>query len=143
MNAIPVFSIFSAASELVVTALVLYVIISNMRGQVLRWKLLLAVLLFEVLVNVGYMIYRASHMAGETSEALSPLLRGLAGFHGALSLIMLLVLIQLSFLAYWQMQRGRQYFQEHRVISVLFIVVWLVSVLSGELFFALRYLAHY
>jgi hypothetical protein len=141
VSTIPLFSIFSAVSELVVTVAVLYVIISNMRGQILKWKLLLAVLLFEVFVNVGYMIYRMSHITGEAGESLSPLLRGLAGLHGALSLIMLLVLIQLSFLAYWEMRRGRQYFQEHRVLSVLFIIMWLVSVLSGELFFVLRYLS--
>lgn len=141
MKNIPVFSIFSAVSELAVTAAVLYVIISNMHGQALKWKLLLAVLVFEIFVNVGYMVYRASHIAAETSAALSPMLRGLAGFHGALSLLMLLVLIQLSFLAYWQMQRGRQYFQEHKIVSVLFIIWWLISVLSGELFFVLRYLS--
>jgi hypothetical protein len=141
VSTIPLFSIFSAVSELVVTVAVLYVIISNMRGQILKWKLLLAVLLFEVFVNVGYMIYRMSHITGEAGGSLSPLLRGLAGLHGALSLVMLLVLIQLSFLAYWEMRRGRQYFQEHRVLSVLFIIMWLVSVLSGELFFVLRYLS--
>lgn len=137
---IPLFSVFAALSEVIVTIAVLYVIISNMRGQVLKWKLLLAALLFEVLVNVSYMIYRASHITSETGETLSPMLRGLAGFHGALSLVMLLVLIQMSFLAYRQMHRGQQFFQEHRIASILFIVWWLISVFSGELFFVLRYL---
>lgn len=140
MNTIPLFSVFSAVSELVVTVAVLYVIISNMRGHALKWKLLLAALAFEIFANVSYMVYRASYIATGTDETLTPMLRGLAGFHGALSLVMLLVLIQMSFIAYRQMQCGRQYFREHKVVSILFIIWWLVSVLSGELFFVLRYL---
>lgn len=140
MNAIPAFSIFSAVSELLVTAAVLYVIISNMRGDVLKWKLLFGTLAFEIFVNVSYMFYRTSAIAAETTEALTPALRTLAAFHGGLSFVMLLSLIMLSFIAYRQALLGRHYFQEHKAVSVIFIVWWLISVGSGELLFVLLYL---
>ncbi len=140
MNGIPAFSIFSAISELFVTAAVLYVIISNMRGQTLKWKLLFGTLAFELFINISYMFYRTSAIAAENPENLAPTLRGLAAFHGALSLVMFLVLVMLSFVAYRHMHLGRHYFQEHKAISILFLVWWLISVGSGELFFVLRYL---
>ena len=40
---VPLFSIFSAVSELFVTAIVLYAIIKNMKGGPLPWKMLGAV----------------------------------------------------------------------------------------------------
>lgn len=140
MNGIPAFSIFSAISELFVTAAVLYVIISNMRGQALKWKLLFGTLAFELFINISYMFYRTSAIAAENAENLAPLLSGLAAFHGALSLVMFLVLIALSLAAYRQMHLGRHYFQGHKAISIIFLIWWLISVASGELFFVLRYL---
>lgn len=55
---IPAFSIFSAASELVVTAGVAIVVSRNWSRRKFPLALFLAVALFEALVNVAYMANR-------------------------------------------------------------------------------------
>jgi len=139
---IPTFSQVAAISELLITAAVLYVIISNLRGRPLAWKLLLAALLYESALNIPYMIRKLPVSEGGTSPAaeLSPALTALAAFHGMLSLLMFLALWVMGVIAYLHMRQGRRFFQEHPVLSLAFIAVWIISVASGELLFILRYL---
>lgn len=135
------FSTFSAISELFVTALVLYVIISNMRGESLRWKLLFGTLTFEILVNVAYMVNRTVVIATNHPAPLADWIGQLGAFHGILSLVMLIGLIIIAIIAFRASQRNIQYFQEHRTLSIVFIVLWLISVGSGEvLYFAVWHL---
>lgn len=135
---IPAFSIFSAVSELFVTAAVLYAVVRELRGGGLAWRLLGGVLLFEVLVNVVYMARRAAQADAE--EELSPLLRVLYPAHGMLSLLMLAALVVVYLLAVGDMRGGRAtWFRRHAGLTWGLIVLWVVSVLSGELIFVLRY----
>ena len=72
MNA-PPFSIFSAVSELFVTAGVLFVIRRNWTRRPFPFALFLGVALFEGLVNVLYMANRASEAsAGHAAAAALP-----------------------------------------------------------------------
>lgn len=136
---IPAFSIFSAVSELAVTAVVLYVVVRNLRGRPFEWKLLGAALVFEVCVNVVYMSIRAA----ETDQAsgLSTAMKVLAALHGILSLAMLIGLIGVYILAVVDTKSGREtWFRRNPGLTWAFIGLWLISVGSGEAFFALRYL---
>lgn len=129
------FSTFSALSELVVTALVLYVIFTSLRGGPLRWRLLAVTLTFELLVNVAYMVQRTVVVAVHHPNPLGEWLGVLGAFHGLLSLVMFLGLIAISILAYRAERRGESFFRRRRGLTWTFVVLWLVSVLSGEVIY--------
>jgi len=131
------FSTFSAVSELIVTAIVLYVIVSNLRGGPLRWKLLFGTLAFEVFVNVTYMVHRSVVITANHPDPLGDWVGILGAFHGVLSLIMLVGLLIMSGLAYRAARRGEAYFRNRRGLTHTFVALWVISVGSGELLYVL------
>ena len=138
MSDIPVFSIFSAASEIVVTIIVLYTVISNVMGKPLQWKLLGLCLMFELCVNVVYMVNRASvHDGG----ALPTHLKIMYATHGLLSLIMFVGLVLLYLVSTFDQKAGHPtWFQRHVGGTWAFVALWLISVGTGEAIFVERYL---
>ncbi len=141
MNA-PPFSIFSAVSELFVTAGVLFVIRRNWTRRPFPFALFLGVALFEGLVNVLYMANRASEAsAGHAAAAALPVGMKI-GFaaHGLLSLVGYVVFVILGALAHQEQRQGRWFFREHPKLTAAFLVLWTISIVSGEAIFALRYL---
>jgi hypothetical protein len=131
------FSTFAAISELIVTTLVLYVIIENLRGGPFRAGLLFGTLTFEVFVNVAYMINRSVVVATNNPNPLAHWVGLLGAFHGVLSLVMLIGLIVISVMAYRASKQGASFFRERRGLTHAFLVLWLISVTSGEvLYFA-------
>jgi uncharacterized membrane protein YozB (DUF420 family) len=136
---IPAFSIFSALSELVVTAGVLYIIRRNWTGRTFALWVFLAVALFEALVNVMYMAHRSAQVA-TAAEPIPPGLRLFFALHGMLSLLAYLVFVILGVLAYQEQRSGRFWFRDRPAVTWTFVVVWLVSVISGEVIFTVRYL---
>ena len=138
---IPAFSIFSAVSELFVTAGVLYVVRRNWTRRPFPFGLFLAVSLFEGLVNVMYMANRsASAAAPAAAEALSTTMKIGYAAHGLLSLIAYLVFVVLGTLAHQEQKAGRWFFPDHPRLTWTFLVLWAISIGSGEVIFALRYL---
>ena len=136
---IPPFSIFSAVSELFVTAGVIYVIARNWKQRPFPLVVFLAVALFEAFVNVLYMANRAASAATGTEAISTGIKIGFAA-HGMLSLLAYLVFVVLGVIA-WQDQRaGRFFFRERPGVTWTFLVVWAISIGSGEALFALRYL---
>lgn len=132
-----IFSTITAISELVVTAIVLFVIFDNVKGNPLRWKLLFGTLAFEVLVNVTYMVMRAVVVMENHPEPLGNWVTLLGAFHGILSLVMLIGLIVMSIFAYQASKQKIAYFREKRALTYLFVALWGVSIASGEvLYFA-------
>jgi len=136
---IPPFSLFSAISELVVTAGVLLVVSRNWKGRTFPLGLFLGIALFEALVNVMYMATRTAH-AASGAEPIAPGMRLAFALHGMLSLGAYLWFVVLGVIAWVNQQAGRFWFREHRVHTICFLVVWAISVLSGETIFVLRYL---
>jgi len=136
---IPPFSIFSAVSELLVTAGVLYVIRRNWTRRPFPFALFLAVAIFEATVNVLYMSGRASQ-AATGAETLAPALRLMFAAHGILSLLAYLVFVMLGVFAYQDQKQGRYFFPERPALTWTFLVVWAISIVSGEALFAWRYL---
>lgn len=138
MNA-PAFSIFSAVSELLVTAGVLWIVWRNWTRRTFPVPLLLVVALFEALVNVLYMANRASH-AASGRDAISTGMKLFYAGHGILSLLAYIVFVILALLAWQEQRAGRWFFRDHPAITWTFVVTWLVSIVSGEAIFVLRYL---
>ena len=138
---IPAFSVFSAVSELFVTAGVLYVIRRNWTRRPFPFALFLVVSLFEALVNVMYMASRsaAASSAGST-EAISTGMKIAYAGHGLLSLLAYLIFVVLGTLAYQEQKAGRWFFPSRPALTWSFLVLWLVSIGSGETIFVLRYL---
>lgn len=139
---IPAFSIFSAVSELLVTAGVLFVVRRNWTRRRFPFAVFLSVALFEGLVNVMYMAGRASEASA--AHAAAPVLpagmRIAFAAHGLLSLLAYLVFVVLGTLAHQEQERGRWFFRERPALTWSFLAVWTVSIVSGEVIFALRYL---
>ena len=138
---IPPFSIFSAVSELFVTAGVLFGVYRNWTRRPFPFSLFLAVSLFEALVNVMYMANRSAAAAAPgAAEVLSTALKIGFAAHGMLSLFAYVVFVVLGVLAYQEQRAGRWYFRDHPVLMWSFLVVWTISIGSGEVIFWLRYL---
>ncbi len=138
---IPAFSLFSALSELVVTAGVLYVVRRNWTRRTFPFALFLAVAIFEGTINVMYMAKRASE-ASAAHAVVSTLSTGMKlafATHGLLSLLAYLVFVVLGVFAHQEQQRQRWFFRERPALTWAFLVVWTISVVSGEVIFALRY----
>ena len=136
---VPAFSIFSAVSELLVTAGVAIVVSRNGSGRKFPLALFLAVALFEALVNVAYMANRTAR-AASGADTMSSTMRLAFALHGMVSLLAYLWFVVLGVIAAVQQQAGRFWFREHRLHTVLFLVVWTISVGSGEAMFVVRYL---
>src|SRR6185295_17375420 len=100
----------------------------------------LVVALFDALVNVLYMANRAAQAAAGPHAALSTGMKIFFAAHGMLSLLAYLVFVLLGVFAYQEQRVGRYFFRERPVLTWTFLVVWTVSIVSGEVIFALRYL---
>ena len=137
---IPPFSIFSAVSELFVTAGVFFVIRRNWTRRTFPFALFLTVALFEALVNVMYMANRSAAASAPGTAALSTGMKIGYAAHGLLSLVAYLVFVVLGTLAHQEQRAGRWFFRDHPGITWTFLVAWTISIASGELIFVLRYL---
>ena len=140
MAAIPAYSIFSAASELLVTVAVLYVVRRAYAHSDFRRGLLVVVLAFEAFVNISYMAYRMAVPSDGLAGA-PHWLTATAALHGLLSLGMFLFLLFLAAMAWRDDQRGENFFREHAGTTWAFVGLWMLSVASGEFLFAALYLA--
>jgi len=138
----PAFSVFSALSELLVTAGVLFVVRRNWTRRRFPFGVFLAVALFEGLVNVMYMANRASQASsGHAAASALPVGMKIAfAAHGLLSLLAYLVFVVLGTLAHQEQRQERWFFRDRPALTWTFLAVWTVSIVSGEVIFALRYL---
>jgi hypothetical protein len=138
MAAIPAYSMFSATSELLVTAAVFYVLWRAYARDDFRKGLLVAVLAFEALVNISYMAYRIAVPAA--AGGLPGWLTATAALHGILSLAMFLALLFFAAMAWRDDARGENFFREHKGATWAFAALWTVSIVSGEFLFVATYL---
>jgi hypothetical protein len=144
MAHIPAFSLFSAISELFVTAGVLYVVRTNWTRKPFPFAVFLGVALFEATVNVMYMANRAAEAsapgAAAAAAAMAPWMKIGFALHGILSLVAYLVFVVLGVFAYQEQKQNRWFFPERPALTWSFLVMWTISIVSGEVIFALRYL---
>jgi hypothetical protein len=140
MSLIPAYSVFSAGSELLVTAAVFYVVWRAWSRDDFRRGLLAVVLGFEALVNISYMAYRIV-VPARGAASVPGWLSATAALHGLLSLAMFLFLLFIAAMAWRDHERGRNFFRESPATTFAFVGLWLVSILSGEFLFVAFYLA--
>ncbi len=128
-------------TELIVTALVYFIIYDAYTRGIFRRSMAFGVLIYEALFNITYMISRIiQSSSGSSTKILTPYDSGLAIFHGVFSLLMFFSLIVFFIIAAREYARGNQYFRAHTKLTILFLLAWAVSVLSGILFFVKLYL---
>lgn len=139
MAAIPAYSVFSASSELLVTAAVFYVLWRAYARDDFRKGLLVVVLSFEALVNISYMAYRIVSPA-TPAEDMPGWLTATAALHGILSLAMFLALLFFAAMAWRDDARGENFFREHKGTTWGFVGLWTLSIVSGEFLFVATYL---
>ena len=133
------FSIFSAISELFVTAGVFLIVRRNWTRRPFPFALFISVALFEALVNVLYMANRASRAASGV-DVVAGWMKAMFAAHGLLSLFAFLWFVILGVFAYQEQRLGRWYFRDRPVLTWTFLVVWTLSIASGEALFVMRYL---
>ena len=133
----PALSTFSAISELFVTAAVFFIVFSNVKQRGFYALLAGVVIVFEFSVNMLYMIHRMNEQSDSGGD---PTLIALGATHGLLSLIVFILLVAFSVLAFNAHKRGRFFFREHMGITYGFVALWTISVLSGETLYYLNYL---
>jgi hypothetical protein len=139
LASIPAYSIFSATSELLVTAAVFYVLWRAYARNDFRRGLLVVVLLFEALVNITYMAYRMAVPSASFAAAPGWLV-ATAALHGILSLGMFLFLVFLAAMAWRDASRGENFFRDHPGTTWTFVGLWMASILSGEFLFVATYM---
>ncbi len=133
----PIQSILTLLSELAVTVAVMIIIWRAFtRGQFMRW-LALAVIAYEILFNVSYMLSREG--VESRSVVYNPYTTGLAIFHGTFSLFMFAALIVFFLVAAARYRRGENYFLSRKGLTLTFVILWFVSILSGIALFASLY----
>lgn len=126
------FSTFTAISELFVTAGVLTVVIHNLQRRGFLTKLAFGLVVFEFSVNMLYMISRMQH---PTHAELPKHLIIFAAVHGSLSLLVFILFAVYSFLAFSDFRRGKHFFADHKIQTTLFLILWMASVISGEMLY--------
>ena len=136
---VPPLSIFSAASELLVTAGVFYVVWANWNRRRFSGLIFLALALFEALVNVLYMASRAAS-ASTGVETISTGMKVFFAAHGMLSLLAYIGFVILGVFAFQEQKVDHWFFRERPALTAVFLLIWVVSVGSGEVIFAMRYL---
>lgn len=128
------FSIFTAISEIFVTAGVFTVIWHNFKRRGLLWPLAAVLMIFEFSVNMLYMI---SRMAEHPSSNLPGYIKAFAAVHGSLSLLVFILFVVFAFLARREFGRGKYFFADRPALTWGLITLWMLSVGSGEVLFFL------
>lgn len=140
MNA-PAFSTFSAVAELFVTAGVFYIVLHNRAQKGFAWALATALIVFEFSVNMMYMIFRMREVSGgdEAAHTVGSQMALFMAGHGMLSLLVFMLLVVYSYLAFVAWRRGRYYFHERPGITWSFLGLWTLSVVSGWSLYFINY----
>lgn len=137
---IPLFSIVSLATEILVTISVLSIIYRAYHsGVFMRW-LAYGTLLYEGAVNISYMTDRLiEHIPDQVTVYHEASIKAFAAFHGIFSLVMFIALVVFLLFAANRYKKGENYFRTHRILTRTFVVAWLISIFSGITFFLLLY----
>ena len=86
-----------------------------------------------------YRTMTAASAGGEATSTPHPLAPFMAA-HGILSLLVFLLLVAYSYLAFVADRRGRHFFHDHPGIAWSFLGLWVLSVGSGWALYAINYL---
>jgi len=136
----PVTSTITLLTEILVTISILTVIYKGYRDGKFLGGLAFIALLYEIIFNISYMTHSATEHHTEITSSSKPLAYTLlAIFHGTFSLIMFLTLIVFMLTAAKRYKKGENYFKEKHKLTVTFVLLWLISIFSGALFYYATY----
>ena len=131
-------STFTLFAEIIISICILYSFYSGYKNNKFPFNLVATALIYEILFNISYMVYRM--VSNEKSEhLLSNFALGLAIFHGIFSFIMFIALLVFMGLAWKNYKKGINYFFKHKIATFTFIFFWIIAVVSGFLFYYVIY----
>jgi multisubunit Na+/H+ antiporter MnhB subunit len=133
----PLLSTITLFTEIIITVLIVYVFYNGYRWNKFPFRIATFALTYEILFNISYMIYSA--LTHEHREIHSPLHIWLAIFHGIFSLVMFIALVILLIIAYRKYRKKVNFFRKHRLVTFLFVILWMIAVFSGILFYFVAY----
>ena len=134
----PLYSTITLFAEIIISIIIYYSLYSGYKKNKFPLKLSSFALLYEVIFNISHMTTRVS--AHTNAKVSSPFIILLAITHGILSLIMFIALIVFFILAWRHYRKGENYFKKHKIISIIFLIFWTFSIVSGILFYLVDYL---
>jgi phosphatidylglycerophosphate synthase len=130
------FSTFTAISELFVTAGVLYLVWQNYNRRGFNSRFALLLISFEFMVNMLYMTMRmGQHSQSPDSD---PTFVAIAATHGIFSLLTFILLVIYATLAHSEIKKSRYFFADHPIQTKVFLVLWFISVGSGEILYFMK-----
>jgi hypothetical protein len=140
---IPLLSIFTLCTELLVTVSVVYIIRKAYTTGIFARSLAFGVLAYEVLFNITYMVSRELlHAPSVEAIEESSGITTLAIFHGVFSLVMFIALVAFFVIAARAYKNGENFFLTHQKSTITFLTAWSISIFSGIFFFLLLYVFH-
>lgn len=138
---IPLWSIVTLGTEIVVSGFVYFIIYEAYTRGAFHRLLAFLVLGYEIVFNISYMLSRLAQGTHDgTAQITTPYQTGLAIFHGTFSLIMFISLVVFFVTAALRYARGENFFHAHPRLTITFCIAWFISVLSGIAFFIALYL---
>ena len=137
----PIFSTFSAATEVLVTVVVLWFFYRALRFGDYRFGIMLGALIYETAFNITYMVSRLFVHEEGVTHVHEPWVTWFVAFHGSLSLLMFIGLIWIVAWSYRRIRAGEANpLLRRKRLSQTFIALWLVSVTTGEIIYAMYWL---
>ena len=134
----PFVSTITLIMELFIGFLIFLIIFQGWKNNCFSKKLTFFTIGYEIIFNVGYMIYRS--ISVPSTAHLSSAMKIFAMMHGILSIIMLFVVVAFFLRAMREYGENINSFVMHRSQTILFLFFWLVSLLSGVYIYVTLYL---
>lgn len=134
----PISSTITLLAELVISTIVYFTLYSGYKRN--KFPTLLAgfALLYEAIFNITYMVSRVPSQT-HAAHVESPFIIALAIVHGILSLLMFIALIVFFIFAWTRYRKGVNYFQDHKILTWVFLFFWTFSIVSGVFFYLVEY----
>lgn len=140
MNGIPLYSTFTLGTETLITICIFYVFYRAYFYNTFPHILAGIVLGYEILFNISYMVSRVVTHVDSTAPPHSGFHIAVAIFHGSFALLMFVLLLMYMFFAWRAYDKGINYFELHKKLTIAFLIAWMIAILSGFLFYYEAYL---
>lgn len=135
----PLYSTITLFAEILISVIIYYTLYQGYKHSQFPVKLVALALFYELAFNISYMALQVPEHA-KAAPVTTPFVLGLAIVHGVLSLIMFIALVVFFVLAWRHYRSGVNYFKAHSFFTILFLVFWTFSIVSGILLYLVSYL---
>ena len=136
MNACSSYSTIAVFAEILVSAAVFYTFYQGYKHNRLPEKVAIGAVVYEILFDISYMIYRLPTSESGTNKSL---ITALGIFHGTLSLVLFISFIVFVVLAIKNYRRNVNYFLVHKRVTSVFLICWSLAVISHVVLYFLEY----